>query len=237
MTVAFVAGATGLVGREVVRILREQGVETHAHVRPDSSALETWRARHAEAGAVTDTTPWDLDAMTATIAGVAPDVVFALLGTTRARKNAVAKAGGDADANTYEAVDYGLSKLLLDAVAASAPGARFVYLSAIGAERPSGAYMQVRARIEAHLREGSVPWTSARPSFILGDRDEERPGEAAGAGLIDVGLSLAGLFGARKFQARYGSIAGPALAAALVHHGLNPASAGQTLETDLLRGF
>ncbi|MCP4867214.1 MAG: NAD(P)H-binding protein [Proteobacteria bacterium] len=237
MTVAFVAGATGLVGREVVRVLREQGVEVHAHVRPDSSRLEHWRGVHAELGATTDTTAWEADAMTAAIARIQPSVVFGLLGTTQARKKAVAKVGGDADSNSYEAVDYGLTKMVLDATAASAPTARFVYLSAVGADKASGSFMKIRARIEAHLREGSMPWTSARPSFILGDRDEERMGESVGAGLIDVGLGILGLLGARKAKARYGSITGPELAAALVHHGMDPAGADRVFETDELRGF
>jgi uncharacterized protein YbjT (DUF2867 family) len=235
--IAFVAGATGLVGREVVRQLRAKGIEVHAHVRPDSSRLEEWRGRHEDSGAATDTTAWEADAMRAALARLQPDLVYALLGTTQARKKAVKRAGGDGAANSYEAVDYGLTKLLLDAVAASCPAARFVYLSAMGAARPSGAYMKVRARIEAHLRDGDVPWTSARPSFILGDRDEERAGEAVGAGVIDLGLSLVGLLGGRALRARYSSITNIELAAALVHHGLDPEAAGRSLETDELRGY
>ncbi len=236
MTTAFVAGATGLVGREVVRALRERDVAAHAHVRPASSRLDDWRARFEGLGATVDATPWEADAMGATIARVGPDVVFALLGTTQARQRRVASAGGDAAANTYEAVDYGLTKLLLDAVTAGAPGARFVYLSAIGADGGRGAYMAVRKRLEGHLREGDVPWTVARPSFILGDRDEERKGEALGAAVTDLGLSIAGLLGAGRMKARYASIQAPELARGLVRLGLDPEAAGQVYETDALRG-
>ena len=237
MTVAFVAGATGLVGREVVRVLRLRGVDVHAHVRPDSSRLAHWRSVHTDLGATTDLTPWEAGAMAASMARIQPDAVFALLGTTQARKKKVARAGGDASANTYEAVDYGLTHLLLEAVATSCPEARFVYLSAIGAGTPTGEYMTVRARIERELREGAVPWTSIRPSFILGERDQERMGESLGAGLIDVGLGLAGLLGARKLKARYASITAPELAAAVVHHGLDPRGADRIFETDSLRGL
>ena len=40
---AFVAGATGFTGREVVRLLVERGVPAVAHVRPDSPRLEEWK--------------------------------------------------------------------------------------------------------------------------------------------------------------------------------------------------
>ena len=38
MPIAFVAGATGYTGREVVRLLAERGIETYAHIRPDSKS-------------------------------------------------------------------------------------------------------------------------------------------------------------------------------------------------------
>ena len=43
MEIAFVAGATGYTGREVVRLLAERGVRTLAHVRPDSSSSAAGR--------------------------------------------------------------------------------------------------------------------------------------------------------------------------------------------------
>jgi uncharacterized protein YbjT (DUF2867 family) len=80
MTTAFVAGATGFTGREVVRVLRERKVDTVAHVRPDSAKLEAWRARFEAQGARVDTTAWETDAMgdafrrkpIATLTGCAP---------------------------------------------------------------------------------------------------------------------------------------------------------------------
>ncbi|MBA3548122.1 MAG: hypothetical protein H0T76_16695 [Nannocystis sp.] len=38
--IAWVAGATGYTGRALVAALRAQNITTHAHVRPDSPALE-----------------------------------------------------------------------------------------------------------------------------------------------------------------------------------------------------
>lgn len=125
-TSAFVAGATGYTGRALVGELRSRGIATVAHVRPDSPGLPRWREQFESAGAVVDTTPWDEHALTETMSRIAPDAVFALLGTTRARMRR--SEGRD----SYESVDYGLSAMLLRAVRSGAPAARFVYLSSMG---------------------------------------------------------------------------------------------------------
>ena len=52
LVTAFVLGATGFVGREVVRQLCVRGdARPCAHVRPDSSKLDDWRAKLGELGA------------------------------------------------------------------------------------------------------------------------------------------------------------------------------------------
>ena len=48
---AFVLGATGFVGREVVRQLCVRGAKAIAHVRPDSKKLDDWRKTFGEMGA------------------------------------------------------------------------------------------------------------------------------------------------------------------------------------------
>lgn len=233
---AFVAGATGLTGRAVVRHLRERGVETIAHVRPDSGRLAEHRERFEALGAEVDTTAWDEAAMTETLRRRVPTMVFALLGTTRARAKQVARAGGDAADQSYEAVDYGLTALLRRAAEASRQRPRFVYLSAMGvSDSTSNAYMAARARVEAELREGSLPYTVARPSFILGDRDEKRPGESIGAAVADGALGVIGALGGKRLRDRYRSISGDALAAALVRLALDPAAVDRVFEADALR--
>lgn len=226
---AFVAGATGLTGRHVVEHLVAAGVEAVAHVRPDSSRLEAWRARFTELGAEVDTSPWTREGMEAAMARHAPGRVFALLGTTRAREKA---GGGD-----YEAVDYGLSVLLVDALAAAGPSdARVIYLSSLGAEDGRGAYLRARHRVEAHLRDSPVAWTIARPSVISGDRDEARPGETAARVLVDAVMAVVGLV-ARRTADRYRSITGDALGAGLVRAALDDAAVGRVLDSaDLRRG-
>jgi uncharacterized protein YbjT (DUF2867 family) len=212
---AFVAGATGYVGRALVRLLAQRGARTAAHVRPDSPRLAEWRARFAAHGATADATPWDEDAMADALAALRPAAVYALLGTTRRR--------GDG----YEAVDYGLTALLLRSTAraarATGTSPRFVYLSAVGADAASGnAYLAVRGRIEAELRASGLPWVSARPSFITGpDREESRPAERIGAAVVDAALWLPGLLGARRLADRFRSTTADELARALARLGVD----------------
>ena len=70
--VAFVAGATGFVGKQTVLQLAASGVKTIAHVRPDSRDLARWQAEFTAAGASVDTTPWESAAMIATLRTLAP---------------------------------------------------------------------------------------------------------------------------------------------------------------------
>lgn len=224
---AFVAGATGLTGRHVVEHLVAAGVEAVAHVRPDSSQVDAWRTRFSAVGAEVDTSPWTREGMGAAMAKHRPDRVFALLGTTRAREKS---GGGD-----YEAVDYGLSVLLIDALAAKGPkDARVIYLSSLGAEGGRGAYLQARQRVEAHLRESGVVWTIARPSVISGDRDESRPGESAARVAVDGAMAVVGVF-SRRTADRYRSITGDELGAGLVRAALDEAAAGRVLDSADLR--
>lgn len=229
---AFVAGATGYTGREVVRALREREVRTVAHVRPDSSRLEEWRARFEELGAEVDTTPWDAEAMAACLKELAPGQVFSLLGTTRKR----ARASGAAD-ESYETVDYGLTALLIDAAAAAGSQPRFVYLSSAGVKPGSrNRYLAARARAESRLRESGLPFTIARPSFITGPgRDDSRPGERAAATVADGLLAGVALFGGRKLRRRWRSTTNTVLADGLVRLAFDDGAANAVVESEGLR--
>jgi nucleoside-diphosphate-sugar epimerase len=235
LTLAFVAGSTGYTGREVVRVLRARNLETVAHVRPDSPHLPEWRTRFEGLGARVDTTPWDAALMTLKLAALRPDTVFSLLGTTRKRAKQAAAHGGD---EGYEAVDYGLTMLLLNAAKACGSKPRFVYLSSVGVtENTRNAYLAVRARVERVLRgEGDLPYTIARPSFITGsDRDEFRPGERITAKVVDAALVLAGWLGARQVRDRYRSTTNVILANALIRIAVDPALVNTVVESEDLR--
>ena len=163
-----------------------------------------------------------------------PTHVFGLLGTTRARAG---QGLGSAVPETYEAVDYGLTAMLIDAAALLTPQPRFVYLSAAGVKpsRP-GSYFEARWKVEQALQGTGLPWTIARPCFITGpDRDDSRPGERLGAALGDAALSLAGLLGGGRLRARYRSNDPRTLAAALVRLAADPACVGRVCEGEELR--
>ena len=244
-TTALVAGATGYTGREVVRLLRARKVHVVAHVRPDSSRLDQWRRKWEPLGVTMDTTPWEADAITSMIKERAPDVVFGLLGTTRARANREAKQGVPKDANSYERVDYGMTKMLIDGMVAADSAGRFVYLSALGVKtagqggkEPANPYMSVRYRIESELEAGPLAWTAIRPAIISGpDRDEHRLGEEMGKVVGDALLGFLGALGAKDTKARYALITATDLAAGMIHHALAPSSAHKVVTTDALRGY
>jgi uncharacterized protein YbjT (DUF2867 family) len=237
MPTAFVAGATGYTGREVVRALVARGVRTVAHVRPDSSRLtEITRALERDRAEV-DTTPWEDVGMTATLTRVHPDYVFALLGTTRARARTAAERGGPEE--SYDRVDYGLTALLVRAAVNSGGKPRFVYLSALGAGKPSrNPYYAARYKAETELVASGLPFVIARPSFITGpDREEARPAERAAAKVVDGAFGLLRHVGLGALEDRYGSLTARELAAALVALALDEQEPACIAEAERLRAL
>ncbi|HSD88637.1 MAG TPA: NAD(P)H-binding protein [Kofleriaceae bacterium] len=215
---AFVLGATGFVGREVVRQLCVRGTKTHAHVRPDSKQLAEWRTKFGEVGAEVDTTAWDPAALAARWRELRPAQVYILIGTTRAKAKADAVQG-----NIYEQVDYGLTKIAVDAARASEIQPRLVYLSSVGADpNARSAYLSWRGKAEEAVKTSGLPWVIARPSIITGERDDSRLGEKA-AGIIGDGLlAVVGVLGGRSLRNRYKSTTPDVLGSALIRLGEAP---------------
>jgi uncharacterized protein YbjT (DUF2867 family) len=215
---AFVAGATGFVGRALVKALVARGVETVAHVRPDSGRLAAWRETFGAMGAQVDATAWDEAAMAASLTALAPTHVFCAIGTTRQRAKADQVSG-----DIYQAVDVGLTRTLVAAAVASGAKPRVVVLSSIGAAAKSAsAYLRARAQAEAFAIESGLPWAVARPSFIVGEgRDDKRRLEDTTASVANGVLGVLGALGAKKLRDKYRSIGPDALATALVRLGLD----------------
>ncbi len=234
MQIAFVAGATGYTGREVVRELVARGVRTVAHVRPDSARADSWRERFESEGAAVDNTPWGDAEMTQTLSALQPTHVFSLLGTTRARRRVAATHGVT---ESYESIDFGLTALLIRAAVASASKPRFVYLSSLGVrEHATNPYLVARWRAESLLRASGLPYTIARPSFITGPgRDESRPLERVGAAAGNVAGTLLRVFGARRAGGSLRSMTGAELAAGLVRHAFDASAENTTVGAEELR--
>ncbi len=215
---AFVLGATGFVGREVVRQLCVRGAKAIAHVRPDSKQLADWQTRFSEMGATVDTTAWDAAALAATFRAARPAQIYICIGTTRSKAKLDAIEG-----NIYEKVDYGLTALTVEAARASELQPRLVYLSSVGADRDArSAYLAWRGKAEDAVRDSGLPWVIARPSIITGERDESRAGEKVAGVVGDGVLAVVGLLGGRKVRDRYRSTTPDVLASALIRLGEAP---------------
>ncbi len=213
---AFVLGATGFVGREVVRQLCVRGGKPIAHVRPDSKKVADWRETFRDLGAETDTTAWDARALASTLREKRVTELYILIGTTKSKAKSDQVAG-----NIYQAVDLGLTQIAVDDDKGTK--IRLVYLSSVGADPDArSAYLEARGQAEAVVRGAGLPWVIARPSLIVGDRDELRIGEKIGAGIGDGMLAVAGVFGAKGARAKYRSTSADVLASALIRIGEAP---------------
>lgn len=215
---ALVFGATGYTGAAVVRRWVASGPVV-AHIRPGSASGPGCQAEFEAIGAQVRVVPWEPAALTALVGEVKPDVVFSLLGTTRAR--AKDDLAPDQQANPYQAVDERLSIMAATAVKQAAPAARFIYLSALGVNKQTrNSYLKARLHVEQALSELGLKHVVARPAFISGpDRNEFRLGERVAARALDGALGLAaltGLRGLRELRHSYASLSGDELAAALV---------------------
>ncbi|MFH1434082.1 MAG: NAD(P)H-binding protein [Pseudomonadota bacterium] len=233
MTRAFIAGATGYTGRELVRALAEKNVEAIAHVRPDSSRLGEWKGRFDGLGARMDTTAWVKEAMDAALAGLRPDLVFCLLGTTKARGRGSAGRG---IAENYETVDFGLTAMVIDASVKLKKKPLLIYLSAMGVkEKSRNPYFSARWKAEKKLRESGLPYIIVRPVFVSGpDRDERRIMERVGATAWDGALAVAGAMGFSGLRDRYKSINASGLARGMVRLAFDPSAVNTVVERENL---
>lgn len=230
--VAFVAGATGYTGRAVVARLAALGIETHAHVRPDSPRLEQARQSFGPLGVHVDDTPWTEAAFVARFAQLRPTLVFGLLGVTLSGAKREAKERGE-DAATWESVDYALTVVLARAAAAVEPMPRFIYLSSLGSgPNTANGYLKVRWRTECAIRELGVPFTIARPSFITGEGREGRALEKFGGQAANVLTGALGAFGAKRAARRFRSRTNTELADALVRLARDPDAEGKVFESE-----
>jgi uncharacterized protein YbjT (DUF2867 family) len=158
----WVVGATGLVGRETVRVLLEGGDRVVAWVRR-SSGLQ----HPALIERVVDFE--QLDTAFVVGPGELPDVAVCCLGTT------IKQAGSQ---ERFRRVDH--DYVLAFARAARQAGARtFAVVTALGADAKSLVfYNRVKGEVEQALAAlGFESLVIARPSLLLGEREQGRLGE------------------------------------------------------------
>jgi uncharacterized protein YbjT (DUF2867 family) len=190
---ALVIGATGLVGRELVRQLA---------ARPgfDRVVVLARRPLSASPGQNVETVIADFDHLERQPDAFRVTHLFCALGTT------IRQAGSR---ERFRQVDYGYP--LRAAELARAAGARhYLLVSSIGAAPGArGFYLRVKGELEEALGRLAFPsLTIVRPSLLLGDRAEFRLGER-------IATALAWSF-PRKYRAvRARDVAGALVGAAL----------------------
>jgi len=191
--IALVAGATGLVGQECLRLLaRNAGVEeVRALVRrPLPTDLHAPGVRECII---------DFDRLDGHPDWFQADWVFCALGTTL-------RQAGSRDAFRRVDFEYALGV----AKAARAAGAKhFLLVSAAGADARSRIfYSRVKGELEEAVGQLGYPsLTIARPSLLLGDRSPPRLGE-------ETGKRLAWLFPPRWRPVRASQVASALVRAA-----------------------
>ena len=174
--IAVIAGATGLVGSECLRVASVRYESTLALVRkPSGIAAE--RVIDFE----------KLDSI------VLPESahVFCALGST------IKKAGTK---EAFRRVDFDYPRVLAERTAAAR--GRFILVSSVGADSGSNNfYLRVKGELEDAVRALPIEAIHIfRPSFLIGDRKEKRAGEALGIRFARAAnFLLAG--GLRKYRA------------------------------------
>ncbi len=166
---ALVAGASGLVGSALVARLRDSGEYDRVHLlvrRSLGITGDVIREHQADFDRLEDLAPQ--------IGRV--DAAFCCLGTT------IRKAGSQA---AFRRVDHdfvvAFGRFAVDL------GARtLVVVSSLGADPEGGNfYLRVKGDMERDLAKiGPASLVILRPSLLIGDREEFRPGERVGGALL-----------------------------------------------------
>lgn len=233
--VVFVFGATGYVGAATVEAAErvEHVARTVAHVRPGSASADRLEARLSQSAprAEIDRTPLEPEAMRETLGRIAPTHVFLCHGTTAKR----ARSEGIDD--PYEAVDVGLTALVVEAAGAVDPPPRVVHLSSVGTSaKARGAYLRARWRAEEVVRSSGLPYTICRAPLLTGpDRPEARSSESVARSVLDPLLGAAGAIGLGKLRDRYRSMNADEAAEGLVRSGFHYMTIDRVVESDELR--
>ena len=153
--IAFVTGATGFVGREVVKALYSRGIDVRCLIRtPARERILRDYPVEVHYGSIQD--PAALRAAFYNI-----DVVVHLV--------AVIRESGDA---TFEAINKNGTENLVE-VAQNEGTSHFIHQSALGtADDPRFPYLRSKWQGEQAVINSGLPYTILRPSILFGEEDE-----------------------------------------------------------------
>jgi len=182
---AALVGATGQVGRELLRLLLADATCTRV-VALGRRSTDEESPKLAEVMV-------DLADGDAYRQHLGVDCVFCTLGTT------IKKAGSQA---AFRLVDHDYP-LSVARVASEAGAKRFAIVTAVGADAGSGVfYNRVKGELEAALRQVSFPrgLRILHPSMLLGERTESRPAERFAKAIMGATGPLFG-GGLKKYRA------------------------------------
>ena len=209
MTTAWLAGGSGLVGGELLRLaLADAWLTKVVSVGRRTLPLEDPKLVQAK---VDFADPASFASL------AAPGVAFSCLGTT------IKKAGSQ---EAFRAVDQ--HAVVAFAKAAKAKGARvFVHVSSLGADVRAGSfYARVKGETEAELEAlGFDSVYALRPSILDGERAESRP-------LERVGLAFARALG--PVLGKYRPTAASAVARTMIAKAKAPEPGAHVIEADAI---
>ena len=180
----WIAGASGFCGRGITEALAPHSrFHVMPHIRPSSRRAA--RLRDEWAALKVDLILEEWATVDETLSEQQPNVIVSCLGTTKRH----AKSGG----GSYEEVDYGLNRKLIDVAETFERPPHFIYLSSMGTEWGRwNSYLNARMRIEGDLEASKLSYSIIRPGLLSGpSRDEKRSLEGVGTWLS---FSISGLY-------------------------------------------
>ena len=215
-----VAGATGMVGKELIRQLEARPDITFTALVRRTGALRAISGRVRE-----ESFDFQDPAAYARLGTEIPcDVLLCALGTTLKR------AGSP---QAFRQVDLDFPLALMKRCAHLEPRPLVGVVSSAGAGHPRGLYLKTKAEMEKYLVDSGLPYVIVRPALLMGERAEFRLGERLLLGLLGKPyLALARLLAPQsRLVWRFAPIDAAQVASALLRSCLDlpPAACGRVL--------